>query len=48
MTTLPHDIWEQKHDIMTHAYGFAEDSPEVKAAPRQEAFWCFRARARRS
>jgi LmbE family N-acetylglucosaminyl deacetylase len=47
MTTLPHDIWQQKHDIITQTYGFAADSAEAQAAPKQEAFWCFRARARR-
>ncbi len=48
MTTLPHDIWQQKHDIITQTYGFGLDSFESKATTKQEAFWCFRARARRT
>jgi len=38
---LPIGIRRQKHDILTGLYGFAPDSWEVRAAPREEAFWTF-------
>jgi len=36
---LPKDIWEHKHQIVTDVYGYAPDSFEATAAPRDEAFW---------
>ena len=40
-TRLPEDIWRKKYEIITGAYGFGPDSFEARAAPREEAFWCF-------
>lgn len=39
--TLPPTLWQGKYDIMTGVYGFAADSWEALATPRQEAFWGF-------
>ncbi|MHB0878281.1 MAG: PIG-L deacetylase family protein [Anaerolineae bacterium] len=38
---LSSEIWRRKADIISTIYGFAEDSWEVRAAPREEAFWRF-------
>ncbi len=38
---LPIGIRREKHDILTGLYGFGPDSWEVRAAPREEAFWSF-------
>ena len=43
-TRLPEGIWQQKYDIITRIYGFAPDSFEAKATPRDEAFWSFKKR----
>lgn len=40
---LSDDIWRKKYNIITKIYGFGPDSFEVKAAGREEAFWCFEA-----
>jgi LmbE family N-acetylglucosaminyl deacetylase len=39
--TLPKQIWEQKYNIITQTYGFAENSFEAKTTPESEAFWKF-------
>ena len=39
--TLTADEWEEKRRILQESYGFAADSWEVRAAPREEAFHCF-------
>ncbi len=36
---LPEDIWQEKKKIITEIYGFAADSFEARAVPRQETFW---------
>ena len=39
-TRLPDEIWQKKYQIITGIYGFAPDSFEARATPREEAFWC--------
>ncbi len=39
--SLPHDVWLQKHYLITHAYGFNQDSWEAQTTPKEEAFWQF-------
>ncbi|UCF17541.1 MAG: hypothetical protein JSW59_08770, partial [Phycisphaerales bacterium] len=39
---LPEEIWHRKYDIITEDYGYAPDSFEAKATPREEAFWCLK------
>lgn len=36
---LPEEVWEEKRRIITQVYGFAADSFEARATPRDEAFW---------
>lgn len=38
-TRLPEEIWRRKYDIITDVYGFAPESFEARATPREEAFW---------
>jgi LmbE family N-acetylglucosaminyl deacetylase len=38
---LPHDVWEQKHSIITNTYGFKSESWEAQTTPKEEAFWQF-------
>lgn len=38
---LPIEIWEAKHRLVTEVYGFARDSWEELATPREEAFHVF-------
>ena len=38
---LPHHIWQRKYEIITKIYGFAPDSFEARATPKEEAFWQF-------
>lgn len=38
-TRLTEEIWRRKCDIITQVYGFAPDSFEARATPREEAFW---------
>ena len=38
--SLPEDLAEHKHRIITDVYGFARDSWEARTTPRTEAFWC--------
>ena len=45
LVKLPEEIWQKKYDIITETYGFAPDSFEAKAVPRQEAFRCFKREA---
>jgi hypothetical protein len=40
---LTEEIWQQKFDLITKVYGFAPDSFEAKATPREEAFWLLEA-----
>ncbi|MHC4060443.1 MAG: PIG-L deacetylase family protein [Planctomycetota bacterium] len=40
---LTEEIWQQKFDLITKVYGFAPDSFEAKATPRDEAFWLLEA-----
>ncbi|MHC4498499.1 MAG: PIG-L deacetylase family protein [Planctomycetota bacterium] len=40
---LTEEIWQQKYDLITKVYGFAPDSFEAKATPREEAFWLLEA-----
>lgn len=40
---LTEEIWQQKSDLITKVYGFAPDSFEAKATPREEAFWLLEA-----
>ena len=46
-TMLPRYIWQEKYDLITQTYGFAEDTFEAKATPKQEAFWRLHARNRK-
>lgn len=36
---LPEEVWQRKHRIITETYGFAPDSFEARATPKDEAFW---------
>ena len=38
---LPPDVWREKRSILIDLYGFSKDSWEVRAAPREEGWWCF-------
>ena len=38
---LPQDVWREKRRILIDLYGFRDDSWEVRAAPREEGWWCF-------
>jgi LmbE family N-acetylglucosaminyl deacetylase len=38
---LPPDIWREKRRVLTRLYGFSAESWEVRAAPREEGWWCF-------
>jgi LmbE family N-acetylglucosaminyl deacetylase len=38
---LPGKIWEAKRAVIVDVYGFAPDSWEARATPREEGFWCF-------
>jgi len=38
---LKAEVWLEKHRLITEVYGFARDSWEAQAAPREEGFWCF-------
>jgi len=38
---LPPDVRHEKRRVLTDIYGFREDSWEVRAAPREEGWWCF-------
>jgi hypothetical protein len=38
---LTHDVWLEKHRLITHFYGFAHDSWEERTTPREEGFYCF-------
>jgi LmbE family N-acetylglucosaminyl deacetylase len=40
-TLLPEHLWREKYRLITEVYGFAPDSWEARATPREEAFWCF-------
>ena len=37
---LPEEVWQRKYDLITQVYGFDPESFEVRATPREEAFWC--------
>ncbi len=39
--SLPDEVWNQKYGIITAIYGFDENSWEVRATTRVEAFNCF-------
>lgn len=39
--TLPKNIWEEKHRIITDIYGFEKTGFEAKTTPTTEAFWKF-------
>jgi LmbE family N-acetylglucosaminyl deacetylase len=39
--SLPHQVWEQKYNIITNTYGFSKDSWEANTTPKEEAFWQF-------
>ncbi len=34
-------IWQEKYGVIHELYGFAAESWEARAVPREEAFWCF-------
>lgn len=38
---LPEQVWLEKRRLITGLYGFAPDSWEARATPREEGFWCF-------
>jgi len=38
---LPEEIWEAKRGVIVDVYGFAPESWEARATPREEGFWCF-------
>jgi LmbE family N-acetylglucosaminyl deacetylase len=38
---LPAHVWQDKYRLITRIYGFAPESWEAQATPRQEAFWRF-------
>jgi LmbE family N-acetylglucosaminyl deacetylase len=38
---LAHDLWREKHRIITRIYNFTPDSWEARTTPREEAFWQF-------
>jgi hypothetical protein len=40
---LPEAVWQEKQRIIKDIYGFAYDSWEVRAVPREEGFRCFEA-----
>jgi len=35
---LPEDLWQRKHRLVTHLYGFSPDSWEARVTPREEGF----------
>lgn len=39
--TLAPDVWREKRKVLTGLYGFGDDSWELRAAPREEGWWCF-------
>jgi LmbE family N-acetylglucosaminyl deacetylase len=38
---LAPDVWRKKRKALTRLYGFVDDSWELRAAPREEGWWCF-------
>lgn len=38
---LAEDVWLEKRRLMTEVYGFAPDSWEAQAVPKEEGYWCF-------
>ncbi|MGB8224622.1 MAG: PIG-L family deacetylase [Polyangiales bacterium] len=38
---LPLQVWREKRRVLTDLYGFTDESWEVRAAPREEGWWCF-------
>ena len=38
---LPDNIWHEKRRLVTDVYGFAPESWEARAVPKEEGFWCF-------
>ena len=38
---LPENIWLEKRRLITDVYGYAPESWEAQATPREEGFWCF-------
>lgn len=38
---LEKELWQQKYEVITHTYGFKEDSWEAATTPLAESFWCF-------
>ncbi len=34
-------VWREKRRVLIDLYGFSKDSWEVRAAPREEGWWCF-------
>ena len=38
---LEKDLWQRKYEMITHTYGFKEDSWEAATTPMAESFWCF-------
>jgi LmbE family N-acetylglucosaminyl deacetylase len=42
---LTEALWRRKREIIVSLYGFAPESWEARAVPREEGFWCFRSAA---
>lgn len=38
---LPDQVFAAKRGVIVETYGFAPDSWEARATPREEGFWCF-------
>jgi len=38
---LTENIWLEKRRLITDVYGYAPESWEARATPREEGFWCF-------
>ena len=38
---LPENVWLEKRRLITDVYGYAPESWEAQATPREEGFWCF-------
>ena len=38
---LTENVWLEKRHLITDVYGYAPESWEARATPREEGFWCF-------
>ena len=44
VSELPHEVWQQKRQLMLESYGFSPKSWEARVTPTREAFFCLRGR----